>query len=101
VTLRADTRSRQRVAVAGDVTIDSTRANVTEVASLIRAALANQRNPRGASGRPPFVEVDSVQIPVPDLDAALAFYRDALGHALIWRTDSAPICQRMPHRTVG
>jgi catechol 2,3-dioxygenase-like lactoylglutathione lyase family enzyme len=26
---------------------------------------------------------------VPDLDAALAFYRDRLGHALVWRTASA------------
>lgn len=33
--------------------------------------------------------VDSVQIPVPDLDAALAFYRDRLGHELVWRTGSA------------
>ena len=33
--------------------------------------------------------VDSVQIPVPDLDAALAFYRDRLGHELLWRTATA------------
>ena len=33
--------------------------------------------------------VDSVQIPVPDLDAALAFYRDRLGHELLWRTPTA------------
>jgi predicted enzyme related to lactoylglutathione lyase len=33
--------------------------------------------------------VDSVQLPVPDLDAALAFYRDGLGHALVWRTEAA------------
>jgi catechol 2,3-dioxygenase-like lactoylglutathione lyase family enzyme len=26
---------------------------------------------------------------IPDLDAALAFYRDGLGHELIWRDDSA------------
>lgn len=30
--------------------------------------------------------VDCLQIPVPDLDAGLAFYRDRLGHALNWRT---------------
>lgn len=30
--------------------------------------------------------VDAIQIPVPDLEAALAFYRDALGHQLRWRT---------------
>jgi hypothetical protein len=65
--------------IAGDVTIDSTHANVMEVASLIKAALASQRGPHHAAGRPLFVDVDCVQIPVPDLDAGLAFYRDALG----------------------
>lgn len=34
-------------------------------------------------------KVDAVQIPVPDLEAGLAFYRDQLGHELIWRTGSA------------
>lgn len=33
--------------------------------------------------------VDAIQIPVDDLDAALAFYRDALGHELRWRNDDA------------
>ena len=33
--------------------------------------------------------VDSVQLPVPDLDSALAFYRDRLGHSLVWRTGTA------------
>jgi lactoylglutathione lyase len=75
--------------IAGDVTIDSTHANVTEVASLITAALASQRGTRHAAARPLFVDVDCVQIPVQDLDAALAFYHDALGHTLIWRTHSA------------
>jgi predicted enzyme related to lactoylglutathione lyase len=32
---------------------------------------------------------DCLQIPVPDLDAALAFYRDRLGHELVWRTETA------------
>lgn len=36
-----------------------------------------------------FRMVDGLQIPVPDLEAGLAFYRDRLGHALIWRTDTA------------
>jgi predicted enzyme related to lactoylglutathione lyase len=31
-------------------------------------------------------KVDCVQIHVPDLEAGLAFYRDRLGHQLIWRT---------------
>ena len=34
-------------------------------------------------------QVDCIQIPVPDLEAALDFYRDRLGHELIWRTDTA------------
>jgi predicted enzyme related to lactoylglutathione lyase len=31
--------------------------------------------------------VDAVTLPVPDLDQALVFYRDHLGHELIWRND--------------
>jgi predicted enzyme related to lactoylglutathione lyase len=27
-------------------------------------------------------------LPVPDLEAGLAFYRDALGHELVWRTET-------------
>jgi predicted enzyme related to lactoylglutathione lyase len=34
-------------------------------------------------------KVDSIQIPVPDLEAGLAFYRDGLGHQLMWRTETA------------
>ena len=34
-------------------------------------------------------KIDALQIPVPDLEAGLAFYRDQLGHALIWRTATA------------
>jgi predicted enzyme related to lactoylglutathione lyase len=34
-------------------------------------------------------KVDAVTIPVPDLDAGLRFYRDALGHRLLWRNDDA------------
>jgi len=36
-----------------------------------------------------FQKIDCLQIPVPDLEAGLAFYRDQLGHSLIWRTDTA------------
>jgi RimJ/RimL family protein N-acetyltransferase/predicted enzyme related to lactoylglutathione lyase len=36
-----------------------------------------------------FLKVDGVQIPVPDLEAALAFYRDRFGHELVWRTKTA------------
>jgi predicted enzyme related to lactoylglutathione lyase len=32
--------------------------------------------------------VDAVTVPVPDLDAGLAFYRDRLGHRLLWRDDT-------------
>ena len=31
--------------------------------------------------------VDAVTLPVPDLDQGLAFYRDELGHELLWRND--------------
>lgn len=31
--------------------------------------------------------VDCVTVPVPDLDIGLAFYRDALGQELLWRSD--------------
>jgi predicted enzyme related to lactoylglutathione lyase len=36
---------------------------------------------------PLFRMVDAVTIPVPDLDAGLRFYRDSLGHRLLWRND--------------
>jgi predicted enzyme related to lactoylglutathione lyase len=36
---------------------------------------------------PLFRKVDCLQVPVPDLEAGLAFYRDQLGHALTWRTE--------------
>ena len=42
------------------------------------------------SGEAPlFRKVDCLQIPVPDLEAGLTFYRDRLGHELIWRTDTS------------
>ena len=31
--------------------------------------------------------VDAVTVRVPDLDSGLEFYRDALGHELVWRND--------------
>jgi predicted enzyme related to lactoylglutathione lyase len=34
-------------------------------------------------------KVDCVRLYVPDLEAGLAFYRDRLGHELIWRTGTA------------
>jgi predicted enzyme related to lactoylglutathione lyase len=32
-------------------------------------------------------KVDAVTVRVPDLDTGLAFYRDQLGHELVWRND--------------
>ena len=37
---------------------------------------------------PLFNSVDCIMLPVDDLEAALEFYRDKLGHRLVWRTDS-------------
>ena len=34
---------------------------------------------------PLFTRIDCLQLPVPDLDAALQFYRDKLGLPLVWR----------------
>jgi len=34
-------------------------------------------------------KVDCVRLYVPDLEAGLTFYRDRLGHELIWRTETA------------
>ena len=36
-----------------------------------------------------FRKIDCLSLPVADLDEALAFYSDTLGHELIWRTDTA------------
>ncbi len=38
---------------------------------------------------PLFRKIDCLRMPVPDLEAGLAFYRDRLGHALNWRTATA------------
>ena len=37
---------------------------------------------------PPILRaVDAVTVPVPDLDEGLAYFRDGLGHEVIWRND--------------
>ncbi len=41
--------------------------------------------PRG----PLFRKLDNCLLRVPDLDAAISFYRDELGHRLLWRSDEA------------
>jgi predicted enzyme related to lactoylglutathione lyase len=38
---------------------------------------------------PLFRKVDCIRVPVASLDAGLAFYRDGLGLALRWRTETA------------
>ena len=45
--------------------------------------------------KPLLSKIDCVQLAVPDLEAALAFYRDQLGHEIIWRTDQA-VALRLP-----
>jgi predicted enzyme related to lactoylglutathione lyase len=41
-----------------------------------------------ATGRVPLLRaVDCITLPVSDLESGLAFYRGALGHALLWRND--------------
>jgi predicted enzyme related to lactoylglutathione lyase len=39
--------------------------------------------------QPLFSKIDCLRLPVPDLETALEFYRDRLGHALIWRSETA------------
>jgi lactoylglutathione lyase len=39
--------------------------------------------------KPLMQKLDCVRFYVPDLESGLAFYRDRLGHDLIWRTDEA------------
>ncbi len=43
----------------------------------------------GRSTKPLIRKVDALEIPVPSLEEGLAFYRDRLGHELIWRTQTA------------
>jgi predicted enzyme related to lactoylglutathione lyase len=38
---------------------------------------------------PLFREIDCLRLPVRDLEDGLAFYRDHLGHELIWRTETS------------
>jgi lactoylglutathione lyase len=73
--------------ITTDAIIDSTSLTVDAVVAASMAMLEHVSLPdtNGAL----FNDVDCVQIPVPDLDAGLAFYCDALGHKLIWRTPTA------------
>lgn len=51
-----------------------------------------QEDARATGGSPVRVlarKIDALQLPVPDLDAGLAFYQGKLGHTLIWRSATA------------
>jgi predicted enzyme related to lactoylglutathione lyase len=39
--------------------------------------------------RPVLRAIDAVTVPVPTLEQGLAFYRDRLGHVVVWRDDAA------------
>ena len=41
------------------------------------------------NSEPLIQKVDCLRLHVPDLEAGLAFYRDRLGHSLIWRMETA------------
>ena len=44
---------------------------------------------KGDEARRPLIQrIDCISLPVADLDEALAFYRDRLGHELIWRSET-------------
>jgi lactoylglutathione lyase len=47
---------------------------------MIRDVIAN---------RPLFRKLDNLLLRVADLDAAISFYRDRLGHRVLWRSDEA------------
>ena len=51
--------------------------------------LGEARQPDAVSVQPLFRKIDCLQIPVPDLEAGVRFYRDQLGHELIWRTETS------------
>jgi putative acetyltransferase len=51
----------------------------------LRASGPNQSSARHGLLR----KVDCVQVPVPNLEEGLAFYRDRLGHQLLWRTPTS------------
>lgn len=42
-----------------------------------------------SQSKPLIQKVDCVRLHVSDLDSGLAFYRDQLGHEIIWRTEDA------------
>lgn len=49
----------------------------------------------GTQSGPLLKKIDCIRLRVSDLESGLAFYRDGLGHELIWRTDVS-VGLRMP-----
>ena len=68
-----------------DIRIDTSEAKPRAAAETIAKVVASKQYTDATL----FRNIDSLQIPVPNLDAGLAFYRDKLGHELIWRTETA------------
>ena len=73
----------------GDVQIfrENTRKVLKELIGQLPDWLARIKPMPGSN--PLFSKVDCLELCVPDLDSGLAFYRDKLGQALIWRTPQA------------
>jgi predicted enzyme related to lactoylglutathione lyase len=71
--------------LAYDVRIDTSSMEPRAAAEAIAKVLGTKEYPDVAL----FRRIDCLQIPVPDLEAGLTFYRDRLGHELIWRTATA------------
>ncbi len=68
-----------------DIEVDTSVMQPRAAAEAIAKGVASKPYPDAAL----FRNIDCLQIPVPDLDDGLAFYRDMLGHELIWRTETA------------
>lgn len=51
-------------------------------------AMSKTTSSAGATSEPVLSGVDSVTLPVPDLEEGLRFYRDTLDHELVWRNDA-------------
>jgi adenosylhomocysteine nucleosidase len=71
----------------GDIGIfhENTRTVMKELIEQLLDWLKHIR-PEPAAALPLFKKVDCIRLYVPDLESGLSFYRDCLGHALIWRT---------------
>jgi lactoylglutathione lyase len=70
-----------------DAIIDSSSVTADAVSVAIIAALEHLTAPETHTAL--FQDIGCLQIPVPDLEAGLDFYRGAMGHSLIWPTPTA------------